>query len=246
MILKDKNAIVTGSAQGIGKSIALALAKAGANIVVSDVNLEEAEKTAREIEALGRKAIAVKCNVSDATEVTELVKKAQETFPTLDILVNNAGVTRDNLMMRMEEKDWDLVLDVNLKGAFLLTKAVTRIMMKQRYGRIVNMSSIIGVMGNAGQSNYAASKGGLIAFTKSTAKEFASRNITCNAIAPGFIETAMTAKLSDEVKQNYAKGIPLGRMGSVEDVAGAVLFLVSEQASYITGQVLHVDGGLVM
>ena len=246
MILENKNAIVTGSAQGIGKSIALALAKAGANIVVSDVNLEEAERTAREIEALGRKAIAIKCNVADAAEVTELVKKAQENFPTLDILVNNAGVTRDNLMMRMEEKDWDLVLDVNLKGAFLLTKAVTRIMMKQRYGRIVNMSSVIGVMGNAGQSNYAASKGGLIAFTKSTAKEFASRNITCNAIAPGFIETAMTAKLSDEVKENYKKGIPLGRMGSVDDVANAVLFLVSEQASYITGQVLHVDGGLVM
>jgi len=246
MILENKNAIVTGSAQGIGKSIALALAKAGANIVVSDVNLEEAERTAREIEALGRKAIAIKCNVADAAEVTELVKKAQETFPTLDILVNNAGVTRDNLMMRMEEKDWDLVLDVNLKGAFLLTKAVTRIMMKQRYGRIVNMSSVIGVMGNAGQSNYAASKGGLIAFTKSTAKEFASRNITCNAIAPGFIETAMTAKLSDEVKENYKKGIPLGRMGSVDDVANAVLFLVSEQSTYITGQVLHVDGGLVM
>ncbi len=159
MQLKDKNAIVTGSAQGIGKSIALALAKAGANIVVSDVNLEEAEKTAKEIEALGRKAIAVKCNVADAAEVTELVKKTQETFDTIDILVNNAGVTRDNLMMRMEEKDWDLVLDVNLKGAFLLTKAVTRIMMKQRYGRIVNMSSVIGVMGNAGQSNYAASQG---------------------------------------------------------------------------------------
>ncbi|MBI5805174.1 3-oxoacyl-[acyl-carrier-protein] reductase [candidate division TA06 bacterium] len=246
MILENKNAIVTGSAQGIGKSIALALAKAGANIVVSDVNLEEADKTAREIEALGRKAIAVKCNVADAAEVTELVKKAQETFTALDILVNNAGVTRDNLMMRMEEKDWDLVLDVNLKGAFLLTKAVTRIMMKQRYGRIVNMSSVIGVMGNAGQSNYAASKGGLIAFTKSTAKEFASRNITCNAIAPGFIETAMTAKLTDEVKENYKKGIPLGRMGSVDDVANAVLFLVSEQAAYITGQVLHVDGGLVM
>jgi len=246
MILENKNAIVTGSAQGIGKSIALALAKAGANIVVSDVNLEEAERTAREIEALGRKAIAIKCNVADAAEVTELVKKAQETFPTLDILVNNAGVTRDNLMMRMEEKDWDLVLDVNLKGAFLLTKAVTRIMMKQRYGRIVNMSSVIGVMGNAGQSNYAASKGGLIAFTKSTAKEFASRNITCNAIAPGFIETAMTAKLSDEVKENYKKGIPLGRMGSVDDVANAVLFLVSEQSTYITGQVLQVDGGLVM
>jgi len=246
LVLENKNAIVTGSAQGIGKSIALALAKAGANIVVSDVNLEEAEKTAREIEALGRNAIAVKCNVADANDVSELVKKSQETFTTLDILVNNAGVTRDNLMMRMEEKDWDLVLDVNLKGAFLLTKAVTRIMMKQRYGRIVNMSSVIGVMGNAGQSNYAASKGGLIAFTKSTAKEFASRNITCNAIAPGFIETAMTAKLSDEVKENYKKGIPLGRMGSVDDVANAVLFLVSEQSTYITGQVLHVDGGLVM
>ncbi|HAD81209.1 MAG: 3-oxoacyl-[acyl-carrier-protein] reductase [Candidatus Edwardsbacteria bacterium RIFOXYD12_FULL_50_11] len=246
MQLKDKNAIVTGSAQGIGKSIALALAKAGANIVVSDVNIEEAEKTAKEIEALGRKALAVKCNVADANEVSELVKKTQETFDTIDILVNNAGVTRDNLMMRMEEKDWDLVLDVNLKGAFLLTKAVSRIMMKQRQGRIVNMSSVIGVMGNAGQSNYAASKGGLIAFTKSTAKEFASRNITCNAIAPGFIETAMTAKLTEEVKENYKKGIPLGRMGSVDDVANAVMFLVSEQASYITGQVLHVDGGLVM
>jgi 3-oxoacyl-[acyl-carrier protein] reductase len=246
MLLKDKNAIITGSAQGIGKSIALALAKAGANIVVSDVNLEEAEKTAKEIEALGRKALAVKCNVADANEVSELVKKTQETFDTIDILVNNAGVTRDNLMMRMEEKDWDLVLDVNLKGAFLLTKAVSRIMMKQRQGRIVNMSSVIGVMGNAGQSNYAASKGGLIAFTKSTAKEFASRSITCNAIAPGFIETAMTAKLTEEVKENYKKGIPLGRMGSVDDVANAVLFLVSEQASYITGQVLHVDGGLVM
>jgi len=246
MNIKNKNAIVTGSAQGIGKSIALALAKAGANIVVSDVNIEEAEKTAKEIEALGVKAIAIKCNVADANEVTELVKKAQETFPTLDILVNNAGVTRDNLMMRMEEKDWDLVLDINLKGAFLLTKAVSRIMMKQRQGRIVNMSSVIGVMGNAGQSNYAASKGGLIAFTKSTAKEFASRNITCNAIAPGFIETAMTAKLTDEVKKNYKKGIPLGRMGSVDDVANAVLFLVSEQSAYITGQVLHVDGGLVM
>ncbi|MBI4726815.1 3-oxoacyl-[acyl-carrier-protein] reductase [candidate division TA06 bacterium] len=246
MQLSDKTAIVTGSAQGIGKAIALALAQAGANIVVSDVNLEEAEKTAKEIEALGRKAIALKCNVADAAEVTELVKKSQETFSTLDILVNNAGVTRDNLMMRMDEKDWDLVLDINLKGAFLLTKAVTRIMMKQRCGRIVNMSSVIGVMGNAGQSNYAASKGGLIAFTKSTAKEFASRNITCNAIAPGFIETAMTAKLSDEVKENYKKGIPLGRMGSVDDVANAVLFLVSEQSTYITGQVLHVDGGLVM
>ncbi len=246
MQLKDKTAIVTGSAQGIGKAIALTLAKQGANVVVSDVNLEEAQKTSKEIEALGVKSVAIKCNVADAAEVDALVKQAQAAFPTIDILVNNAGVTRDNLMMRMDEKDWDLVLDVNLKGAFLTTKAVSRIMMKQRSGRIVNMASIIGVMGNAGQSNYAASKGGLIAFTKSTAKEFSSRNITCNAVAPGFIETAMTAKLTDEVKENYRKGIPLGRMGGPEDVAGAVLFLVSDAASYVTGQVLHVDGGLVM
>jgi 3-oxoacyl-[acyl-carrier protein] reductase len=246
MMLKDKTAIVTGSAQGIGKAIALALAKQGANVVVSDVNLEEAQKTSSEIEALGVTSIAVKCNVADAAAVEALVKQAQGAFPTIDILVNNAGVTRDNLMMRMDEQDWDLVLDVNLKGAFLMTKAVTRIMMKQRSGRIVNMASIIGVMGNAGQSNYAASKGGLIAFTKSTAKEFSSRNVTCNAVAPGFIETAMTAKLTDEVKQNYRKGIPLNRMGTPEDVAGAVLFLVSDAASYVTGQVLHVDGGLVM
>ncbi|MDI6738822.1 MAG: 3-oxoacyl-[acyl-carrier-protein] reductase [Candidatus Edwardsbacteria bacterium] len=246
MQLKDKTAIVTGAAQGIGKAIALALAKQGANVVVSDVNLEEAEKTAAEITALGTKSLAVKCNVADAGEVAELVKQAQQAFPTIDILVNNAGVTRDNLMMRMDEKDWDLVLNVNLKGAFLLTKAVTRIMMKQHSGRIVNMASIIGVMGNAGQSNYAASKGGLIALTKSTAKEFASRNITCNAVAPGFIETAMTAKLTEEAKETYKKGIPLARFGVPEDVAGAVLFLVSDAAAYVTGQVLHVDGGLVM
>lgn len=246
MTLNGKTAIVTGAAQGIGKAIALALAKQGASVVVSDVNLEQAQQTAKEIEGLGAKSLAVKCNVADAAEVDALVKQAQEAFPTLDILVNNAGVTRDNLMMRMSEQDWDLVLSVNLKGAFLTTKAVSRVMMKQRSGRIVNMASIIGVMGNAGQANYAASKGGLIALTKSTAKEFASRNVTCNAVAPGFIETAMTAKLSDEVKQNYAKGIPLGRMGGPGDVAGAVLFLVSEQAAYITGQVLHVDGGLVM
>lgn len=246
MILKDKTAIVTGSAQGIGKAIALALAKAGANVVVSDVNLEQAQQTAREVEALGTKSLAVKCNVADAAEVDALVKQAQEAFPAIDILVNNAGVTRDNLMMRMSEQDWDLVLSVNLKGAFLMTKAVSRVMMRQRSGRIINMASVIGVMGNAGQANYAASKGGLIALTKSTAKEFASRNVTCNAVAPGFIETAMTAKLSDEVKQTYAKGIPLGRMGGPGDVAGAVLFLASDAAAYVTGQVLHVDGGLVM
>ncbi|MRR09630.1 SDR family NAD(P)-dependent oxidoreductase, partial [bacterium] len=193
-MLQNKTAIVTGAAQGIGKAIALALAREGANVVVSDVNLEQAQQTAMEVEALGVKSLAVKCNVADAAEVDALVKQAQDAFPAIDILVNNAGVTRDNLMMRMSEQDWDLVLSVNLKGAFLMTKAVSRVMMRQRSGRIINMASVIGVMGNAGQANYAASKGGLIALTKSTAKEFASRNVTCNAVAPGFIETAMTAK----------------------------------------------------
>jgi len=246
MMLQNKTAIVTGAAQGIGKAIALALAKEGANVVVSDVNLEEAQKTSKEIEALGVKSIAVKCNVADAAEVDALVKQAQSAFPTIDILVNNAGVTRDNLMMRMDEQDWDLVLDVNLKGAFLMTKAVTRIMMKQRSGRVVNIASVVGLMGNAGQANYAASKGGLIALTKSTAKEFSSRGITCNAVAPGFIQSAMTDKLTDEVKGNYMKGIPLSRFGTAEDVARAVCFLASADAAYITGQVLQVDGGLVM
>jgi len=245
-ILDKRVAIVTGSAQGIGRAIALTLAKAGADLVVSDMNADGIISTAGEIEALGRKAAAIKCNVSDSSEVAELVKKAQEIFPTIDILVNNAGITRDNLLIRMDEKDWDSVLSVNLKGTFLMTKAVCTVMMKQRRGRIINIASVVGIIGNAGQANYAASKGGVISLTKSVAKEFASRNITCNAIAPGFIETSMTEKLSEQVKQNYMAGIPLNRFGKAEDVASAVLFFASDESSYVTGQVIQVDGGMAM
>jgi 3-oxoacyl-[acyl-carrier protein] reductase len=244
--LKGKIALITGSAQGIGKAIALKLADAGADIIISDVNLEASQATAQEIESLGRKTIAIKCNVADANEVNELVKKATEVFSKIDILVNNAGVTRDNLLMRMNENDWDMVLDINLKGAFLVTKAICPIMMRQRNGRIINIASVVGKMGNAGQANYAASKGGMIAFTKSIAKEFSSRNITCNAVAPGFIETPMTAKLPDTIKELYIKSIPLNRFGTSEDVANAVQFLASDESGYITGQVISVDGGMVM
>ncbi|MEW6685160.1 MAG: 3-oxoacyl-[acyl-carrier-protein] reductase [Candidatus Edwardsbacteria bacterium] len=246
MKLNDKVAIVTGAGQGIGKAVALKLASSGADVVICDINLSEAEKTKTEVENLGRKSLALKVNVADFNEVSQMTKIVQENFPTIDILVNNAGITRDNLLLRMEEKDWDSVLAVNLKGAFNCIKAVIRQMMKQRYGRIVNISSVIGLMGNAGQANYAASKAGLIGLTKSVAKELASRNITCNAIAPGYIETPMTANLSLEVKESYQKFIPLKRFGKPEDVANLVLFLASELADYITGQIIQVDGGLLM
>jgi len=241
-----KVAIVTGSARGIGKSIAMKLAQAGADIVVTDTDSDGIRQTAQEIETLGRKALAVQCNVAVGTEVAELVKKTLDAFPAIDILVNNAGITRDNLLVRMDEKDWDLVLSVNLKGPFLVTKAVCQIMMKQRRGRIINVASVVGLMGNAGQVNYAASKGGLVAFTKSVAKEFASRNITCNAVAPGFISTPMTDKLDEKVRENYLKVIPLNRFGSADDVANTILFLASDEAGYITGQVIGIDGGMFM
>jgi 3-oxoacyl-[acyl-carrier protein] reductase len=246
MMLKDKTAIVTGSAQGIGKAIALALAQQGTNVVVSDVNLEEAQQTANEIAALGTKSLAIKCNVADASEVDALVKQAQSAFPTIDILVNNAGVTRDNLMMRMDEKDWDLVLDVNLKGAFLMTKAVTRIMMKQRSGRIISVSSIVALSGNAGQANYSASKAGIIGLTKSLARELAPRNICVNAVAPGLIITDMTSAMTEEQREKALEAIPLSRLGTPDDVAGVVLFLASDETGYITGQVIGVNGGLYM
>ncbi len=246
MILKDKVAMVTGGARGIGREIAMCFARAGADIAICDVNAEVLAATQKEIEALGRGVVTGAVDVTKPDQVDAFVQKILDKFKKIDILVNNAGITRDGLLVRMSETDWDMVLDVNLKGAFNCTKAVSKVMMKQRSGRIVNMASIIGIMGNAGQANYAASKGGLIAFTKTVAKELASRNIRANAIAPGFIQTDMTAKLSDEVKSEMLKHIPLGKLGTAQDVANLALFLVSDDSAYITGQVVQVDGGMVM
>jgi len=244
--LQGKVALVTGGARGIGRSIVLELAHQGSDVVVSDVDFQGAEKVVREVEGLGLHSLAVKADVSEGDDVKMLVAKATEMFGRVDILVNNAGITRDNLLMRMREEEWDLVLRVNLKGAFLCTRGVVRGMMKQRRGKVINIASVVGVMGNAGQANYAASKAGLIGFTKSVAKEVASRNIQVNAIAPGYIETDMTADLPEEVKENFLASIPAKRPGSPEDVARVVAFLASSASDYMTGQVLHVDGGLLM
>jgi len=247
MKLENKVSMITGSARGIGKAIAMLFAEEGSDLAICDVNEEALSQTKDEIEQkTGRKVITANVNVTSAHEVKEFVKKILDNFGSLDILVNNAGITKDNLLMRMSEEEWDAVLNVNLKGAFNCIKAVTRPMMKKRSGKIVNMASIIGIMGNMGQANYSASKGGLIALTKTAAKELGSRNINVNAIAPGFIQTDMTDKLSDEARETLLKLIPLGRMGNTEDVAKLALFLVSEAASYVTGQVLQVDGGMVM
>lgn len=246
MRLQDKVAIITGGAQGIGKSIAVALAKEGANLVIVDVNLEKAEETAKEIEAMGRKSIALKVDVSNSSETEEMVATTIEKLGSLDVLVNNAGITRDALLMRMKEEDWDLVMKVNLKGPFNCTKAAVKVMTKQRSGSIINIASIVGLMGNAGQANYSASKGGLIALTKTTAREVASRGVTCNAVAPGFIDTAMTEVLSDSVKKSLTDQIPMGKLGSPDDIAESVLFLASDSASYITGHVISVNGGMYM
>jgi 3-oxoacyl-[acyl-carrier protein] reductase len=246
MKLKDKIAVVTGGNRGIGKEIALSLARQGASVAICGTNEETLKAAAAEIEALGLKSLAIKTDVSKAAEVDAFVAKVLETFGKVDILVNNAGITKDNLLLRMGEAEWDDVISVNLKSAFLMTKLLVKPMMKARQGRIINLTSIVGVRGNAGQANYAASKAGLIGFTKTVAREFASRNITCNAVAPGFIQTDMTHGLGEKAKEELMKEIPLGFLGESKDVAAAVLFLASEEARYITGQVLCVDGGMVI
>ena len=247
MDLKGKTAIITGAGRGIGKAIALKLASFGANIVVNDIpSSDYAEATAEEIRALGVEAVVVKGDVRNSADVENLVKETLDKFQTIDILVNNAGVTRDTLMLRMSEEDWDLVLDINLKGAFNCTKAVAKPMMKQRSGAIINITSVVGIFGNAGQVNYSSSKAGLIGMTKSVARELASRNIRCNAVAPGFIQSSMTDTLTDDVKQQYFNRIPLAKFGTADDIADAVTFLASDMAKYITGQVLCIDGGLAM
>lgn len=247
MHLGNKVAIVTGGSRGIGRSVAIALAKSGAKVVVNYAgNAAAAQEVVELISSQGGQAIAVQADVALTESVETLVKATLDKFGRIDILVNNAGITRDTLLMRMKEEDWDAVMNTNLKGVFNCTKAVSRIMMKQKSGRIINMTSVVGIMGNAGQANYAAAKAGVIGFTKSMAKELASRNITVNAIAPGFITTDMTAVLSDQVKSDLAQNIPLARLGAPEDVAAAVVFFASDYAGYITGQTLNVDGGMVM
>jgi len=244
--LIGKVALITGGAQGIGKAIALLLARNGADIVVTDVNLERAEETSGEIQALGRKGMALKADVSRLAEVEALVQTVVEKFGRIDILVNNAGIARDKLILRMTEEDWDAVLGVNLKGTFNCTKAVIKHMSKQRSGKVVNIASVGGEMGNAGQANYSASKAGVIGLTKTLAREFAQRGININAIAPGYIQTPMTDALPEKAKEELKRMIPMERLGQPEDVARAVLFLVSEASSYITGHVLNVNGGIYM
>lgn len=247
MLLTGKNAIVTGGSRGIGHAIALAFAEAGANVaIIYAGNTAAAEATKEAVEVKGVKALAIQCDVANEDAVNGMIKTVKDTFGSVDILVNNAGITRDTLLMRMKESDWQAVIDTNLTGAFHCIKGVTKLMMKQRHGSIINISSVVGLTGNAGQANYAAAKAGILGLTKAVAKELASRSIRCNAVAPGYIQTDMTAELPETVIDEMVKTIPLGRVAQPEEVAQAVLFLASDNASYITGQVLNVDGGMVM
>ncbi len=246
MRLTNEIALITGSARGIGREIAETYAREGALVIISDIKIEDCQATVAELVAKGYKADAFACNVTNSADVDQCVAKIIEKYGRIDILVNNAGITRDGLFLRMKEEEWDAVISVNLKGTFNACKAVSRPMLKAHKGKIINIGSVIGVMGNAGQANYAASKAGVIALAKSLAREFASRNITVNAVAPGYIKTAMTDKLTDEVKNKILENVPLGRMGLPSDVANVCLFLASKEADYVTGQTILVDGGMVM
>lgn len=246
MVLEGKKAVVTGAAQGIGQAIAESLAQAGADVVVADLDVTRCQDTVDRVEKHKRKALAVSTNVAQWDDVKAMVDQVVKDWGRIDIFVNNAGITRDGLVVRMKEEDWNAVIQVNLTGTFYCTKAALGPMSKQRYGRIINMASIVGVIGNAGQANYAASKAAVIGLTKTIAREYASRNITVNAVAPGFINTAMTQGLGEDVREMLSKQIPLGRLGEPGDIAEAVRFLASDAASYITGQVLHVNGGMHM
>ena len=246
-MLKNKNAVVTGATRGIGREIAFTLAENGANVAINYRTLnEDVERLIEELKSYGTNIVAVKCDISDEEEVKNFIAESKKQLGSIDILINNAGITKDGLLMRMKEKDFSDVLDVNLKGTFITTREAASIMMKQRHGKIINISSVVGVIGNAGQCNYAASKAGVIGFSKSVARELASRNITVNVVAPGFINTDMTGVLPEKVKESVLQGIPLKRIGEPKDIANAVLFLASDLSNYITGQVINVDGGMVM
>ncbi len=246
MEFRGQIALVTGGARGIGKAIALCLARKGANLAIADISPDSAGQTAAEIESLGVKALPVALDVSKSSEVSKAVEAVVKEYGRLDVLVNNAGITKDGLIIRMKEEDWDAVITINLKGVFLCSKEAVKVMVKQRYGRIVNIASVVAFMGNPGQANYSASKAGIVGLTKTVAREYASRGITVNAVAPGFISTAMTDALAENVRQDMLKSIPTGKFGTVDDVANAVVFLSSPEAGYITGQVIHVNGGMYM
>ena len=244
--LNGRVAIVTGGAQGIGKAIALTLARHGADVVVTDINLERAQATAQEIEALQVRSLAIKANVADVSATEQMVKETVDKLGKIDILVNNAGITRDNVLLRMKPEEWDQVMEVNLKGTYACTRAALKFMFRQKNGRIVNIASITGLMGNAGQANYSASKAGIIGFTKAVAREYANRGITVNAVAPGFIDTAMTQAIPEKEREALTRQIPMERLGTPDEVAAAVYFLVSDLSRYITGQVINVNGGMYM